>query len=80
MVSRRDLLSSFLRPDREIREEIRLEVIRRFRIPTSDVRCDVAEGVVTLAGRLPADIGRQSVLDRIEQRPGVVGISDHLMT
>lgn len=78
VVSRRDLLSSFLRGDPDIREEIRTDVVRRFRIPTTDLQFDVAHGVVTLTGRLPADIDRRSVIDRIEQVPGVIGISDHL--
>lgn len=78
VASRRDLLSSFLRPDHEIREEIRGEVMHRFRINRSDIRLEVANGVVTLAGRLPADLDRRSVVDRIAQVPGVVGIADQL--
>ena len=78
VASRRDLLSSFLRPDRDIREEIRVEVIHRFRISSSELRFEVTNGVVTLVGKLPAGIDRRSFTEHVAQVPGVVGINDRL--
>ncbi|MFA3872617.1 CBS domain-containing protein [Streptomyces sp. MMCC 100] len=53
IVSRGDLLRVFLRPDQEIAEEIRHEIIGgRFPTEIGPVRVEVHEGVVTLAGRV----------------------------
>lgn len=78
VASRRDLLSSFLRRDREIHEEIRVEVIHRLHLTSRELKFDVAHGVVTVSGRLPDDIDRRSFTERIAQVPGVVGVLDHL--
>ena len=43
-----------------------------------DIGLEVVNGVVTLTGRLPADLDHRSVMDRIAQVPGVVGITDRL--
>ncbi|CAM5484794.1 hypothetical protein SPURM210S_06689 [Streptomyces purpurascens] len=53
IVTRRDLLEVFLRPDAEIREAIRNEVLgRALWLPPDAVDVDVREGVVTLTGQL----------------------------
>ena len=53
IVSRSDLLRVFLRNDRAIRGEITTEVLRRtMLIDPATVSVDVADGVVTLRGRL----------------------------
>lgn len=53
IVSRGDLLKVFLRPDRDISEEIRHEVFAEYLWANPAlVRVSVAEGVVTLAGRV----------------------------
>lgn len=54
IVSRSDLLRVFLRPDHDIAEEIRHEVLAG-RLPDGidSVRVEVNEGVVTLTGRVP---------------------------
>ncbi|MEU0815981.1 CBS domain-containing protein [Streptomyces mirabilis] len=53
VVSRGDLLKVFLRDDEDIAEEVRREVVSYlFRAPSSPVRVQVHEGVVTLAGRV----------------------------
>ncbi|MET7481700.1 CBS domain-containing protein [Streptomyces sp. NPDC005538] len=53
IVSRADLLKVFLREDEEIAEEVRREVAAYlFPAPDSQVRVEVAEGVVTLGGRV----------------------------
>lgn len=78
VTSRRDLLSSFLRQDRDIRDEVRIDVLRRLHIAAPDLRFEVANGVVTLAGRLPGEVDRRAFTDRIAQVPGVIGINDRL--
>ncbi|GHD55446.1 hypothetical protein GCM10010317_040630 [Streptomyces mirabilis] len=53
VVSRGDLLKVFLRNDEDIAEEVRREVVSYlFRAPSSPVRVQVHDGVVTLAGRV----------------------------
>lgn len=53
LVSRSDLLKVFLRDDEDIAEEVRREVVSYlFRAPSSPVRVQVREGVVTLAGQV----------------------------
>jgi CBS domain-containing protein len=53
IVSRADLLKVFLRPDEDIAEEVRREVVA-YLFPTaaSAVRVEVVEGVVRLSGRV----------------------------
>jgi CBS domain-containing protein len=53
IVSRADLLKVFLRPDEDIAEEVRREVVA-YLFPTaaSAVRVEVGEGVVRLSGRV----------------------------
>lgn len=54
IVSRADLLKVFLRPDEEIEEEVRREVVAYlFGDESMGVIVKVADGVVTLTGRLP---------------------------
>ncbi|MFC9633561.1 CBS domain-containing protein [Streptomyces mirabilis] len=53
VVDRGDLLKVFLRDDEDIAEEVRREVVSYlFRAPSSPVRVQVHDGVVTLAGRV----------------------------
>ncbi|GGX60232.1 hypothetical protein GCM10010358_13470 [Streptomyces minutiscleroticus] len=53
VVSRGDLLKVFLRKDEDIAGEIRREIVGHLRPASADpIRVEVAEGVVTLSGRL----------------------------
>ncbi|MEU8617754.1 CBS domain-containing protein [Streptomyces sp. NPDC048623] len=52
VVSRGDLLTVFLRPDAEIEEEIRSELLAEL-MPPAQLGVSVSEGVVTLHGALP---------------------------
>ncbi|MEU3344678.1 CBS domain-containing protein [Streptomyces sp. NPDC006700] len=53
MVSRGDLLKVFMRPDDDLAEEIRREIVSYlFPAPLEPVRVDVVDGVVTLTGRI----------------------------
>ncbi|MER5184002.1 CBS domain-containing protein [Streptomyces sp. NPDC002896] len=72
VVSRPDLLRVFLRPDEEIREEIRDDVLKgMLRLGGHEVRVEVHDGVVTLRGMA----GHQStarIAERLAQ--GVEGV------
>ena len=60
IVSRRDLLSTYLRADDDIRAEVRGDVLRRVLLTDPDaVGIVVDEGVVTLTGK----VGRRSTAD-----------------
>ncbi|WP_371658396.1 CBS domain-containing protein [Streptomyces sp. NBC_00280] len=53
VVSRADLLKVFLRDDDDIAEEVRREIVTSlFPAPVEPIRVEVAEGVVTLTGRI----------------------------
>ncbi|MFK4145367.1 CBS domain-containing protein [Streptomyces sp. NPDC004065] len=53
LVSRGDLLKVFLRPDDDIAEEVRREVVAHlFPSPVSPIHVQVKDGVVTLTGRI----------------------------
>jgi CBS domain-containing protein len=53
IVSRRDLLKLFVRPDADIAREIRDDVLERsLWVETAGVKVSVHQGVVTLAGRM----------------------------
>ncbi|WP_439946011.1 CBS domain-containing protein [Streptomyces sp. BBFR109] len=53
IVSRSDLLKVFLRPDEDIAEEVRRQIVAgRFPVPFDAVDVEVREGVVTLTGHV----------------------------
>ncbi|MER5281162.1 CBS domain-containing protein [Streptomyces sp. NPDC002809] len=53
IVSRSDLLKVFLRPDSELADDIRHQVVERlFPLPSATVRVDVTDGVATLSGEV----------------------------
>ncbi|MEV7535570.1 CBS domain-containing protein [Streptomyces hydrogenans] len=79
IVTRRDLLRVFLRPDPEIRRRIREEVLAdAMDLPPDAVDVHVLDGVVTLAGRL-RQRSQASTLRRLAERvEGVVAVVDRL--
>ena len=79
IVTRRDLLKVFLRPDAEIRRVVAEDVLdRTCWIPPGTLDVEVRDGVVTVSGQL----GRRSeippVLRLIQQVDGVVSVVDRL--
>lgn len=79
VLSRRDLLKLFLREDGELRTTIRDEILgRTLWVDPDTVDVEVADGVVTLQGRLE----RQSEIDIAEHLvrslPGVVDVQNRL--
>lgn len=74
IVSRGDLLKVFLRPDEEIAEEVRREIVAYlFPGEPSPVRVRVTDGVVTLSGRI-GDTSRVPVAARLVR--SVEGVVD----
>lgn len=77
IVSKRDLLASFVRPDAEIRAEIEHDVIgAALLLEPYTVEVDVADGIVTLAGYVHAAELLSPLLDAIREVPGVIAIED----
>ncbi|MFF9119947.1 CBS domain-containing protein [Streptomyces massasporeus] len=79
IVTRRDLLRVFLRPDAEIREEVIEEVLVRalWQTPRS-IDVVSAEGVVTLAGRLERRSEAEIAVAMTRQIDGVVAVVGEL--
>ncbi|MCK7624331.1 CBS domain-containing protein [Streptomyces sp. RS10V-4] len=73
IVSRADLLKVFLRSDEELVREVREVVGTLFAAPARDLRITVADGVVTLGGRI-RDRSLVPVLARLVR--GVEGVVD----
>ncbi|MEU3792782.1 CBS domain-containing protein [Streptomyces fructofermentans] len=79
IVTRRDLLQVFLRPDKEIREVVVQEVlVRALWIPPSSIDVAVTEGVVTLTGRMERRSETEIAVSMVRQIDGVVGVVDRL--
>ncbi|MFE1456168.1 CBS domain-containing protein [Streptomyces sp. NPDC058735] len=79
IVTRRDLLQVFLRPDAEIRSSIRNEVlVRALWLTPESVGVDVHEGVVTLTGTLERRSEVTMTVEMCRQLDGVVAVVDHL--
>jgi CBS domain-containing protein len=79
IVSRRDLLVAFLRPDDEIRDEIEEGILRdSLWLPTTAIDVTVEEGVVTLEGRIERSSMIPVVLRMIHGVDGVVHVVERL--
>ncbi|MGW8355581.1 CBS domain-containing protein [Streptomyces wedmorensis] len=79
IVTRRDLLCVYLRPDTEIRRRIREDVLTDAMDLTGDaVDVHVLDGVVTLAGRLRRRSQALMLVGLAERVDGVVAVVDRL--
>ncbi|HZD00985.1 MAG TPA: BON domain-containing protein, partial [Actinomycetes bacterium] len=79
IVSRRDLLGAFLRPDEEIRRQIRAGVLNAaLRLPKGEVDVQVHEGVATLSGKVVWRSVAQQIVALTNAVDGVVGVVDQL--
>jgi len=75
IVTRRDLLQVFLRPDAEIREEVTEEVlVRTLWLAPRSVTVSVVEGVVTLDGHMERKSETEIALSMTRQIDGVVAV------
>jgi len=79
IVSRRDLLSVYLRPDQTIREDIAEDVLRRvLQLDVTDVQVDVADGIAALTGTVDRKSTAQIAMHLTRAVPGVIDVVDHL--
>ncbi|MFF0562001.1 CBS domain-containing protein [Streptomyces sp. NPDC004266] len=79
IVTRRDLLGVYLRPDAEIRRRIREDVLSdAMDLPGDAVDVHVLDGVVTLAGRVRQRSQAQMLVELGERVDGVVAVVDRL--
>ncbi|MER6084961.1 CBS domain-containing protein [Streptomyces sp. NPDC001833] len=79
IVTRRDLLQVFLRPDDEIRGEVIDEVlVHALWLPPHSVQVAVAEGVVTLTGHMERKAETEIAVSMTRQIDGVVDVVDRL--
>ncbi|MEU8619097.1 CBS domain-containing protein [Streptomyces sp. NPDC048623] len=79
IVTRRDLLRVFLRPDPEIRRRIQDEIVTHaLAMPEDAVDVHVLDGVVTLDGRIRSRSRARLLVDLAERTDGVVTVVDRL--
>ncbi|MFI6463082.1 CBS domain-containing protein [Streptomyces sp. NPDC050538] len=79
IVTRRDVLQVFLRPDTEIRDEVVDEVlVRALWLAPSTVDVSVVEGVVTLSGHMERKSETEIAVSMVRQIDGVVAVVDKL--
>ncbi|MEV0173596.1 CBS domain-containing protein [Streptomyces sp. NPDC050803] len=79
IVTRRDLLQVFLRPDAEIRAEVIDEVlVRSLWLSPRAVDVSVTEGVVTLSGQMERKSETEIAVSMTRQTDGVVAVVDRL--
>ncbi|WP_328494699.1 CBS domain-containing protein [Streptomyces sp. NBC_00414] len=79
IVTRRDLLQVFLRPDLEIRQVVIDEVlVRALWLAPQTVEVSVVEGVVTLAGHMERKSETKIAVSMTRQIDGVVAVVDKL--
>ncbi|MGI5452076.1 CBS domain-containing protein [Streptomyces sp. CA-249302] len=79
IVTRRDLLTVFLRPDADIRTEVVEEVlVRALWLPPRSIDVSVTEGVVTLTGHMERKSEKEIAVSMTRQIDGVVAVVDGL--
>jgi CBS domain-containing protein len=78
IVSRRDLVRLYTRPDREVREAVVDGVLRSLWIDPGLVRVGVRSGVVTLSGHLDRRSLAEIVMSLSRATPGVVDVLDEV--
>ena len=75
IVSRRDLVRAFIRPDAEVRRDIREEVLsRNFWLSPGDVDVHVHDGEVKLTGAVDSEITADLLPAEVRKVPGVVSV------
>jgi CBS domain-containing protein len=78
IVSRRDLLSVFLRPDKEIAAEVRAALADVLLADPAAVRVRVGQGLVSLSGQVAGDGQIAMATDLINAIDGVVAVRNEL--
>lgn len=77
MLSRRDLLLEFVRPDQAIADDL-TELWRDMSLPVNDPRSVVTDGVATIEGRLEHRVQAEETIRRVHEIPGIVDVIDRL--
>ncbi|MCX5610753.1 MULTISPECIES: CBS domain-containing protein [unclassified Streptomyces] len=79
IVTRRDLLRLFVRPDSEIRRRVTDEVLTEILgVPTGDIDVHVVDGFVTLDGRVERRSQLPALLSLVERLDGVVAVASRV--
>lgn len=79
IVSRRDLLTSFLRTDEEIAGEVeQVVILETMWLEPDTIRVDVRDGVATLTGRVGSRSTKKVLLELVRKVDGIVGVQDRL--
>jgi CBS domain-containing protein len=79
VVSARDLLRVFLRPDEDIKAEVINDVLSRYQGTCPDlIRVDVIDGVVTLTGELERKSTLNALLPAVRAVDGVIDVKGQL--
>jgi CBS domain-containing protein len=79
IVTRTDLVRVFVRPDEDVAEEIRTQVLRRLlRHDADNVHIDVERGEVTLTGMIETQTDAEAVPILVRRVPGVVSVVSRL--
>ncbi|MGW6691528.1 CBS domain-containing protein [Streptomyces sp. NPDC054961] len=79
IVTRRDLLRMFLRPDSEIRRRVTDEVLTEvLGVPAGEVDVHVVDGIVTLDGQVERRSQLPALLSLVEKLDGVVAVAAHV--
>ena len=79
VLSRRDLLSLFVREDEDLRREIKDEVFgRALWVDPRSIDVEVSSGVVTVSGRLEQRSQIEIAEHLVRATPGVVDVENHL--
>jgi CBS domain-containing protein len=77
IVTRTDLVRAFTRGDDEIAAEIE-EILARGASAATDVKAEIADGEVTLSGRVGSRADTRAIPSRVAQVPGVVSVESKL--
>ncbi|MET3984480.1 CBS domain-containing protein [Streptomyces sp. PvR034] len=79
IVTRRDLLRTFLRPDSEIRRRVTEEVLTEMLgLPAGDIDVHVVDGIVTLDGHVERRSQLAALLSLVERLDGVVAVASRV--
>jgi CBS domain-containing protein len=79
VVSARDLLRVFLRPDEDIKAEVVNDVLSRYQGTSPDlIRVDVTDGVVTLTGELERTSTLNALVPAVRAVDGVIDVKGQL--
>ncbi|MFF4006680.1 CBS domain-containing protein [Streptomyces sp. NPDC001717] len=79
IITRRDLLRLFVRPDAEIRRRVDEEVLRGvLGVPAGEIEVHVVDGIVTLDGQVDLQSRLPALVSLVEQLDGVVAVASRV--